>query len=240
MVFFRSFLFQVIYLVPTLIFAMTGLGCLVLPQRFLIVYARFWLRCTFFLLKHVQGLDYRVEGVENLPKGPFIVASKHQSVFETFVYPLLFDHPLIILKKELMYIPFWGWLLRKYEAIPINRSKPKEALKIILKSAEKGKATNRPLLIFPEGTRTKPGVSITYQSGIGILYEHLNIPVVPIALNTGFFWGRRRFTKRPGTATIKILKPIQPGLNKKIFMEQLHQLIESESLRLFKMLESKV
>ncbi len=232
----RSFLFQILYLFPTAVFCIVSLFCHILPKSALVFVARTWLRAVFFLLKYVQGLSYKIEGLENLPKGPYIVASKHQSAFETCVYPLLFDHPIIILKKELRYIPFWGWLLWKYDAIMIDRSKPKEAMKTILTAAEKEKAgACRPLLIFPEGTRTRPGAEVKYQNGIAVMYDALKIPVAPIAVNTGIFWGKRGFFRKPGVATIKILPPILPGLSKKDFMIHLHNAIETES---FKLLEN--
>lgn len=228
----RSFLFYLVAFIPTGIFCVTGLLCLFLPRFVLVGYTRLWLRCVFFCLHYVQGISAHVEGRENLPTGPFIVASKHQSTLETFFFPVLFDHPYIILKKSLTHIPFWGWLLHKYDAITIDREDSKKALKDLIEKGEKVKDTKRPLLIFPEGTRTPPGKKTTYKSGIGLLYTRLNLPVVPIAVNTGVVWPRKTFVNYPGKAILKILPPIQPGLDKKDFMARLEHMIEEESLLL--------
>lgn len=223
----RSLLFYIIAFIPTAIFCVTGLVCLLLPRRVLVLYNRLWLHSVFFVLRHVQGLTYSIEGRENLPNGPFIISCKHQSVFETFMFPVLIDHPYIILKKELASVPFWGWMLKKYDAITIDRKKPKEAFQMLLQKGEETKTNGRPLLIFPEGTRTPPGVRGDYKPGIAILYDHLKIPVVPMAVNTGVFWPKHSFIKKPGHATLRILPAIQPGLSKREFMTTLENVIES-------------
>lgn len=228
----RSFLFYLVAFIPTSIFCVTGLFCIFLPRFILVGYTRLWLRCVFFCLHYIQGIAAHVEGKENLPKGPFIVASKHQSTLETFFFPILFDHPYIILKKSLARIPFWGWMLHKYDAITIDREDSKQALKDLIEKGQNIKESHRPLLIFPEGTRTPPGTKAAYKSGVGFLYSKLNVPVVPIAVNTGVVWPRKTFVNYPGKAILKILPPIYPGLSKREFMVRLEDVIESESLLL--------
>ena len=228
----RSFCFYVLAFIPTSIFCVTGVLCLVLPRFILVAYTRLWLRSIFFLLHYVQGISSHIEGKENLPTGPFIVASKHQAILETFFFPLLFDHPYIVLKKSLTRIPFWGWLAQKYDVIAIDRSNSKQSLRDLMEKGSKSFENGRPLLIFPEGTRTAPGVKTIYKSGIALLYAKLNLPVVPIAVNTGMVWPRKTFLNYPGRAVIKILPPIPPGLSKKEFMFNLEDVIEKESLKL--------
>lgn len=196
-------------------------------------YKQIWLSMVFFLMRVVLGLNYKFLGEENLPKGPYIIACKHQSTLETFILPYHFNHLLICLKKQLVDMPLSGWYFKKYGMVGVNRDKPKKALLEIIDAARNTDLSKSPLLIFPEGTRTKPGQLSSYKAGIGIFYDALQVPVVPIAVNTGIFWPRRNWRKYPGVATIKILSPIQPGLPKDEFMKRLEATIEGESMKLY-------
>lgn len=181
----------------------------------------------------ILGITYKVQGLEHIPhseKG-MILACKHQSVWETIMFSALFEDPAFVLKNSLMRIPFMGLVLKKLEMIPIVRSgrKSLKTFSLMLKKAEKAIAQKRPIVIFPEGTRTLPGAQSTYHTGVYTLYQRLQVPVVPIGLNSGFFWERRKFCKKPGTIFLIFAPPIQPGLKRVDFMKQLKQRIEDAS-----------
>lgn len=233
MALFRSFFFDVIFYTLTFILVIIGLPTLLFPLLIMNRYKQIWLGVVFFLMRVVLGLNYRFLGEENLPKGPYIIACKHQSMLETFILPYHFKHLLICLKKQLVDMPLSGWYFKKYGMVGINRDKPKKALFEIIDAAKNTDLSQSPLLIFPEGTRTKPGQPSSYKMGIGIFYEALKVPVVPIAVNTGVFWPRRSWRRYPGMATIQILPPIQPGLSKDEFMKRLESNIEEESMKLY-------
>jgi 1-acyl-sn-glycerol-3-phosphate acyltransferase len=145
---------------------------------------------------------------------------------------LLFKRPAFVLKRELTWIPFFGWFLLRGGMIPVDRAAGGTALRRLLRRAKQAAADGRSVVIYPEGTRTAPGASRPYQPGVAALYEHLRLPVVPVALNSGLFWGRRSFLKRPGTITLEILEPISPGLGRRPFTEELERRLEGASLRL--------
>jgi len=232
MLFLRTVLFYVLFTIISLIFSITGVFLLPLHNKYTIAYSRGWIRSFYWLLRITTGTGYKLVGMENLPKGPFIMACKHQSMLETFIFPITFDHPHVIMKKELTQIPLWGKILTKYDVIAIDRKKPKEAIKTIVEKAQHALTHDRPLVIFPEGTRYNPGEQSTYQSGVAILYDMLKVPVVPIAVNTGLFWPKDSFIKHPGTGTLKFLPPIEPGLSKQEFLSKLQAVMDSESLKL--------
>jgi 1-acyl-sn-glycerol-3-phosphate acyltransferase len=223
----RSALFIVFTWVWTLVLALLYLPLLALPRRVMLPAARFWLGGMLGALRVVAGLSWELRGRENLPQGPFIVASKHQSAFETFVFHLLLGDPAYILKRELLWIPFFGWYLGKTGVIAIDRSAGTKALKAMVKGAEEAAAEGRPVVIFPEGTRAAPGAKLPYHTGVAMLYGALKLPVVPIALNSGLFWRRRGFAKRPGTLTLEALPVIPPGMDRKAFMAELETRIET-------------
>lgn len=213
---------------------LVGTLTLIFPLRVMITYKNIWLKTCFIFMKYVLGLRYQMIGKENLPDGPYMIACKHQSALETFILPYEFEHLLIILKKELVNVPVIGWYFRKYRMIAVNRSNPKQALRQIVEGAKKTDLSKSPLLIFPEGTRTEPGVPSKYQIGIAVLYESLQVPVVPVAVNTGVFWPRKGLRRHPGLATLQFLPPIQPGLSKSEFMAKLENDIENASMKLYK------
>jgi 1-acyl-sn-glycerol-3-phosphate acyltransferase len=215
-----------------LLWLWTGLmvfGCspvLLGPPRWSMKAQNAWADGADWLVRHVLGIRCEVRGLENLPEGPMIVASKHQSAYETIVFHRLLDDPGIVLKKELLAIPLYGWFSRHMGMIPIDRSGSAKAMRAMLRAAEKVLAQGRPILIFPEGTRSAPGQRPSYRPGVAGLYRHLNVPVVPVALNSGLFWPRRSLLKRPGTVVIEYLMPIPPGLDRRAFMAELEARIE--------------
>ncbi|BAE53249.1 lysophospholipid acyltransferase family protein [Paramagnetospirillum magneticum] len=228
----RSALFIVFTWVWTLVLSIVYLPLLALPRKAMGPAVRLWLWGMLGALRIVAGLSWELRGRENLPAGPFVVASKHQSAFETFVFHLLLGDPAYILKRELLWIPFFGWYLAKSGVIAIDRSAGTKALKAMVKGAEEAVAEGRPVVIFPEGTRAAPGAKLPYHSGVAMLYGALKVPVVPIALNSGLFWRRRGFAKKPGTLTLEALEPIAPGMDRKAFMAELETRIEAATDRL--------
>lgn len=228
----RSLVFMVLFYAWGLALSLLYLPLLLAPRRRMVAAARFWLKGGLFLLRTVCGLGHEIRGRENLPRGPLVIAAKHQSMWDTMIFHSLLDDPAYILKQELQHIPLFGWYLRKHGMIGIDRSAGAKALKLMMNQAKKAAAQGRQIVIFPEGTRTAPGDHRPYHSGVAMLYGGLDLPVVPVALNSGLFWGRRQFTKKPGTIVLEILPPMPAGLDRRAFVEDLQSRIEAASLRL--------
>ena len=171
-----------------------------------------WTRVNNWLLETICGTKVRYLGVENLPDGPCIIAPKHQSAWDTFVMLPHLNDPVLILKRELMWIPFFGQYVAKMQMIAIKRSSREESRKQVLNGANRAKADGRQILIYPEGTRRAPGDEPAYKQGVAMIYEGTGLPVVPVAHNAGLFWPRRKFLRFPGTMTVHYLPPIPPGL----------------------------
>ena len=230
----RSLLFNTLFylnLACWLLFA--ALPALLLPPRALLNVAIAWAHTALWLQKVVAGTRYEVSGIENIPPGGIIVAAKHQSFWETFMLCTVFRNPVFILKQELTWIPFFGWCLLKLRMIPVDRKARARALTHVLRRAKVELGQNgRQLLIFPEGTRRPPGAPPAYKFGAAHLYGELGVPCVPLALNSGLYWPRRKFLRRPGTIRVTILPPIAPGLSKQNFQALLQDRIETESDRL--------
>lgn len=226
----RSLLFILALWVWTLALGLAFLPALAAPRTAAVAAARFWLRGVFALLKTICGLTYRVEGA--VPTGGALVAAKHQSTLETFAFRLILDDPAVILKKELLRIPIFGWYLAASGVIAIDRAAGTKALKAMVKGAEAAAADGRQVLIFPEGTRKAPGDAPDYHTGIAMIYGALELPCVPVALDSGVFWGRGSLSKKPGTVTIRFLDPIPPGMDRKAFMAELEARIEGATAEL--------
>jgi 1-acyl-sn-glycerol-3-phosphate acyltransferase len=194
---------------------------------------KFWSRSSLWLQKIFAGTDADIAGMENLPDGPFILAPKHQSFWDAIAFFPYLKDPLYILKRELLWIPFFGWYVAKMRMIPVDRGKRSIALKAVIAATNAEMARNpRQLIIYPEGTRRAPGDVPDYKYGIVELYSGLNIPVVPVAHMAGLYWPRRKFLRRPGTIRVEILPPIMPGLDKVSFQALLQERIETASDRL--------
>jgi 1-acyl-sn-glycerol-3-phosphate acyltransferase len=161
-----------------------------------------------------------------------LVASKHQSLWETFALLPLFNDPAVILKRELTFIPLFGWFALKFKMIPVDRSAGSKALRQMLDKAEEAKAIGREIIVFPEGTRQAPDAAPAYQAGTAALYRKLDLPCIPVALNSGLFWPRRKFQRLPGTIVVEILPAIPPGLDRKTFDAALQDSIEKATARL--------
>lgn len=227
MIVIRSLIFNALFFGWSTIYLTVCLPVLLLPPRASSMVGKIWTRMTFAMLKFVCRLDHEVKGLEHLPEPPFIIASKHQSAWETMVFSILLDHPCYVMKRELNWIPLFGWFTARSGAIGIDRSGGATALKQMIANAREVIAEGRPIIIFPEGTRVPPQQRLPYQPGVAALYGQLKVPVVPVALNSGYFWRRRAFAKRPGTITMEVLPAIEPGLPRKEFLPRLEDAVET-------------
>lgn len=194
--------------------------------------ARLWMRGTQAALRWIVGIDYEVRGRERLPPGPALIASKHQSAWETLIFHLLVPDLSIGLKDELTRIPVFGWYLMKGGCIRIDRGGAARALRSLVDGARTAAATGCSFLIFPEGTRRAPGAPPDYKAGVAALYQGLGLPLVPVALNSGLFWPGRGQGKRAGRITLEFLHPIPPGLERRALMRELETRIEGASAAL--------
>lgn len=227
MIYLRSALFQLLFYLWTVLCGTAFIPLLAMPRRLTVWGGRFWCVGVMWMLRHIVGLTYRIEGRENLVDGPAIFAFKHQSAWDTIIVTILIRDPAIALKRELLPIPFFGWYLWKHGMIAINRRAGAKALRKLVADAQRVLAQGRRIVVFPEGTRTAPGQRRPYQPGIAALYDRLDVPVVPVALNSGVFWRRRGFLKRPGCVRVAFLPPIAPGLARRDFMATLENRIEA-------------
>jgi len=209
-----------------------ALPTIMLPNRFLLGVLRAYCRSSLWLLRVVCGITVEWRGREKIPKGACIVACKHQSAWETFALFALFDDPTFILKRELMWLPLFGWLARKARMIPIDRGARVAALARMTAFARQEIARSRQIVIFPEGTRRPPDAEPRYMSGVAFLYSETSLPCVPVALNSGLFWPRRSFLRFPGTVVAEVLDPIPPGLDRQTFNRRLQSALEEATARL--------
>jgi 1-acyl-sn-glycerol-3-phosphate acyltransferase len=191
-----------------------------------------WARINLWLLRVICDIRVEFRGLERLPRGAFLVAAKHQSAWETFALLPLFDDPAFILKRELMWIPIFGWYAARTEMIPVDRGARAQALAKMTERTCLELSRGRQIVIFPEGTRRAPGAEPKYKYGVAHLYAATGVPCVPIALNSGLLWPRRSFRRYPGTVRVEILDAIPPGLDKKAFMVRLQGAIEGATARL--------
>lgn len=198
--FIRSLIFSIYSLTSMVIYSFLCLAALSLPLRYRHQLVRSYLHAYMYLFKKICLVDYQIHGKENIPKDRVgIILSKHQSTWETFFLPLLFHEPAIILKRQLLWIPFFGWGLAVIDPIAINRSDKTSAMQQIIQKGRKCLEAGRWILIFPEGTRVPPGQIGHYKLGGCRLAAATGFPVLPIAHNAGRFWPKRSFIKQPGT-----------------------------------------
>ena len=232
MIYLRSVLFNVVFYVNLALFLVLGSGFYFTPRKWSIRALQVWAKASLFWLRVIAGIRMEVRGHENIPQGPCLVAGKHQSFWETFAILPLLDDPAMVLKKELTYIPFFGWFIYKFRMIPVERSAGTQALRALVHAAEQAVANGRQVVIMPEGTRRAPDDPPDYKPGAAALYAKLAVPCVPFALNSGLFWPRRQFLRRPGTIVLSFLPAIPPGLNRKLFQSRLETEIEDETRKL--------
>lgn len=228
----RSILFALLFYVTTALFVVLGSPLLFAPRSWAMAALKVHARTELWLLKHIVGLDFEVRGLDKVPDGPCLVASKHQSAWETFALIPLFRDPALLMKRELFWIPFHGWFSYKFGMIPVDRDKGPTALRRMLRAAKERIEAGREIILFPEGTRRAPGAPPAYKTGIVLIYSALGVPCVPVALNSGFFWPRRSWLRKPGKIVVEILDPLPPGLPKAEFMNRLEDDLETASARL--------
>ena len=209
-----------------------ALPTIVLPRTFMLGVLRRYARSTLWLLRVVCGIGVEWRGREKLPKGACIVACKHQSLWETFALFMLLDDPTYVLKRELMWLPLFGWLARKARMIPVDRGAGAAAMTRVAAAARQEIASSRQIVIFPEGTRRSPGAAPRYLPGVAYLYAETGLSCVPVALNSGLFWPRRSLRRYPGTVLVEVLDPIPPGLDKRAFIVRLQKVLEDATARL--------
>ena len=228
----RSIAFNVLFYLNTFAYLIAALPTFFMPYRAIIAVAKAWGRTNLVLLRVVAGINYEIRGREKIPQGSILVAAKHQSAWETFALLPLFDNPVFIVKRELQWIPIFGWLMIKGRMVPVDRGAGSQALAAMAERARIELADNRQLIIFPEGTRRPAGAEPRYKYGVAHLYGDEGVPCVPVALNSGLFWPRRSIRRRPGTVVVQILDPIMPGLGKDEFFKRLQDELEAATARL--------
>jgi len=237
MTFIRSLLFHSVFLTYNLIGGIVFLWCLLLPRKWvfhILFYGYF--HPIYLMEKYILGLNYKVEGRENIPEnGPYLIAMKHQSAYETLKIFHLFGDVRIILKRELMLVPLWGWYAAKTKQIPVNRGKGRKAIETLLENVKPVIESGIPILIYPQGTRvsvTETTETRPYKQGIQRLYQAHNIPILPVAINAGLFWPKKSFSIKKGLVTFKILPPIPSGMKPSDAHKQMQDVIENESIKL--------
>ncbi len=206
----RSALFALVFYGWTVIAVLLSFPISLFGTKAVRSWAHGWCRFHRFCAAHILGIRARVEG--GPPPGSVLVAAKHQSMFETMEMILLLNEPAVVLKRELADIPLWGWVVRRYGVIPVDRQGGATALRRMMRAAEAAKTEGRPILIFPEGTRVPAGSRPPLQPGFAGLYRALGLAVVPVALDSGRLSPRNSFVKKPGIVTIRFLPAVAPGL----------------------------
>lgn len=230
----RSALFSFIALpIWTLIICVGGAPFLLTPRPVFMRLIRVWAKGVCLMEAVLLNLHYEVRGLDHIPKdGPCIIASKHQSTFETFKIHLLLPDCSIILKKELLSIPLWGWFLSRTGVIAIDRSTPEKAIISVRDGAKAMAAHGRSIVIYPQGTRVRPETTpqqISYKPGVFRVHEATSLPVIPLALNSGCFWPKGSLLKKPGTVVFEFLPALPAGLERRDMMTLLQDTLESQS-----------
>ena len=228
----RSVAFNVCFYLNTIIFLIIALPTFFLPYQAIVEVAKAWGRVNLVLLRGIAGVEFELRGREKIPPGAVIVAAKHQSAWETFALLHLFDSPTFIMKRELQWIPIFGWLTIKGRMVAVDRGAGSQALVQMVERARVELAHGRQLIIFPEGTRRPVDATPRYKHGVSYLYAAEGVPCLPVALNSGLFWPRRSILRRPGTVVVEILDAIAPGLEKDVFIKRLQDEIEAATARL--------
>ncbi len=231
-IFLRSIVFNVLFYCVLVFLIIVAVPTFLLPPRALLTVAGWWARSSIFLMRVICNIRVEFRGVERIPAGPLLVAAKHQSFWETFALLPFFDRPIFILKEQLTWIPVFGLFLKKAGMIAIDRSAGAKALLGMTRRARDAVRGGCQLVIFPEGTRTAPGAPPAYKTGITQLYVTCGVACLPVALNSGLFWPRRKFLRYPGTLVVEFLEPLPPGLSREDFMARMQGAIEDATDRL--------
>jgi len=232
MTFMRSLAFNVLFFTYGTFFSIVLMLTLPFPRRVLQRGLGVWMKLTMATLRIVAGVNMEFRGLHNLPSGAAIIVSKHQSAWETGIFLTIFEDATYVLKKQLLSIPFYGLLLRKAKMIAIDRDGGASSLKKLVAESLAALDDGRKVVIFPEGTRAAVGDKLPYHPGVAAVYKRAEAPVIPVALNSGLFWPRRKFLKQPGCIVLEYLDPMPTGLDRKSFMTELENRIETASNRL--------
>jgi 1-acyl-sn-glycerol-3-phosphate acyltransferase len=229
----RSLLFHACFYLNTILHLILCSPVLLLPRPWLWKAVYNWAAVNHWLLRTICGTRFEIRGLERIPPGAFLIAAKHQSTWETFALVTLFSDPLYLLKRELMWLPVFGWYVAKAEMIPVKRGGARAgALAGITERAKFEIARGRQIIVFPEGTRRAVGAEPAYKHGLVHLYARLGVRCFPVALNSGVFWPRRKFVIYPGTIRMEFLEPIEPGLSEDAFKARVQDEIETATARL--------
>lgn len=231
-IFVRSLVYNILFYVLLVFWLIVGIPTFLMPREGVLFVARNWGKSSIWLLRVVCNVQVDYRGLEKIPEGPLICASKHQSIWETFALLQFFQQPLFIVKRELTLIPFFGWMLLRADMIGVDRKAGGRALIAMARRAGEAVRRGRQLIIFPEGTRRPVDAPPDYKSGIAQIYLDGGVPCVPVALNSGLFWPRRTFLRYPGTLIVEFLDPLPPGLTRRMFIAQLSEAIETATNRL--------
>ncbi len=232
MIFLRSLLFNTIFYLSSVVIGVGAVPVLLGSPGFMRRAGASWSYFVIWMLKTITGTGWQVRGKDRVPDGPVIFAVKHQSAWDTLFFPAYLDEPAMVAKKELRMIPFYGWYAWRAEAVWIDRSSGPKALRTLIRGAKAAIKQGRSIVMFPQGTRTAPGEIRPYQAGIAALYRATKVPVIPVAINSGMYWGKRTFMKYPGSIIVEFLETMSKGLDRGHFLEELATRIDSATSRL--------
>ena len=222
----RSIFFNLYFILANSIMCVVCVPALLMPYKVVCFFCRQWALVVVYGAKYIAGIKFEIKGT--IPNYPCIIASKHQSAWETAFFWLVISRPCFVLKKELMYIPFFGLYLWRAKQIWLDRKRGASSIKKLLAQSKNRIAQGSTIIIFPEGTRTKPGSVPSYKPGIATIYNGVKAPIVPVRLNSGICWPRSAFIKKAGTITVEFLSPLPQGLSKQEFMKELEAKIEGK------------
>src|ERR1035441_4785726 len=231
-IFLRSLVYNVLFYALLVFWLLVAIPTYLMPPRAFMAVAKAWARSSVWLMRVICNTRVEYRGLEKIPDGPLIVASKHQSMWETFALLQFFDQPLFIFKRELKWIPLFGWYLIKANMIGVDRRAGGRSLLATARRAGEEVRRGRQLLIFPEGTRAPVHAPPNYKTGIAQIYAGCGVTCLPVALNSGLFWPRRTFMRYPGTLVVEFLDPLPPGLSRREFIVRVSAVIEDATNRL--------
>jgi len=230
----RSLVFNLVFYLNLVVFLVGGIPFFFTPRKWSVRALQVWARVSIWWMRVIVGTTYEVRGLENIPEDGCLLIGKHQSLWETFAMLAIVGDPSIVLKRELTYIPLFGWFAIKFQMISVDRGAAASALRNMVKSARRAIGQSRQILIFPEGTRKAPGAEPDYKPGAAALYLNLKVSAVPFGLNSGLYWPRRQFMRYPGTILVEFGPAIPAGLKRKEFSPLAQEAIEEITDRLVK------
>ena len=228
----RSILFYILLGLWTIFMGLISIPFLILPSAYLVYPAKIWIKGIFLLLKFVCKITHEIKGYNNIISESMLIASKHQSAFETFALFYYLPNSIFIHKKQLYWIPIFGQYLLKSNMISIDRKGGAKTMRRMLRQTKEKAQKGYSIIIFPEGTRKKPGARPDYKSGFIGIYKEMGSKILPVALNSGKCWPKHTFLKKPGRITIKILPTIEANIEKNKILKNLEDIIEKETNRI--------